>query len=276
MKKVGYLAVAIGMFTLAITGTALASEWKQEAKGWWYQNDDGTYPVNSWHWIDGNKDGVAESYCFDATGYLYTNITTPDGYQVNETGAWIVDGVVQKKVMPESVSNPTGGGVTAGGGSSESMGTVGDDLQYVTKRVNVRSWNNIDGGRMMKYYDFTGWKTFNSEDIARYKESKNYAIDGEFFCPSEIDFPECVLVEIQLKGNSVVKVVPIWIENGERNYGGFSGYGEKGSYIVGRLEWREFEYSDPEYAAQLKQVLTEEAKQRAFEMYPDMIVDYGL
>jgi hypothetical protein len=42
----------------------------------------------------GNGDGTAESYCFDDWGYLYVNTVTPDGYQVNELGAWVQDGEV--------------------------------------------------------------------------------------------------------------------------------------------------------------------------------------
>ena len=42
-----------------------------------------TVPTNSWQWIDGNGDGVSESYYFDGNGYMLFNTTTPDGYTVN-------------------------------------------------------------------------------------------------------------------------------------------------------------------------------------------------
>lgn len=74
--------------------TSFAGEWKSDNNGWWYQNDDGSYPKNTWQWIDGNKDGISESYYFNENGYLLTN-TTKDGYTVNGDGAWTVDGVVQ-------------------------------------------------------------------------------------------------------------------------------------------------------------------------------------
>lgn len=74
--------------------TSFAGEWKSDNNGWWYQNDDGSYPKNTWQWIDGNKDGISESYYFNENGYLLTN-TTKDGYTVNGDGAWIVNGVVQ-------------------------------------------------------------------------------------------------------------------------------------------------------------------------------------
>ncbi len=46
---------------------------------WWYEMENGSYPTNGWQWIDGNGDGVAESYYFDNSGWLLTNTTTPDG-----------------------------------------------------------------------------------------------------------------------------------------------------------------------------------------------------
>ena len=63
--------------------TALAGQWQQNSKGWWWQEDNGTYPKSQWQWIDGNKDGIAECYYFDNSGYMLSNTTTPDGYVVN-------------------------------------------------------------------------------------------------------------------------------------------------------------------------------------------------
>ena len=69
--------------------------WQLDNIGWWWRNADGTYPVSTWQWIDGNHDGISESYCFNDQGYLYQNTTTPDGYTVNADGAWTVNGVIQ-------------------------------------------------------------------------------------------------------------------------------------------------------------------------------------
>ncbi|MBT9776043.1 hypothetical protein GPL15_05935 [Clostridium sp. MCC353] len=97
MKKRYKILAAALVMTFSMSITSFAGTWKQEAEGWWYQNDDGSYPQSGWQWIDGNEDGVAESYYFDENGYLLTNTTTPDGYTVNDGGAWTVDGVVQQK-----------------------------------------------------------------------------------------------------------------------------------------------------------------------------------
>lgn len=100
-KQVTMLAMAMAM-TIGAATTAMAAEWKQDAKGWWWQNDDGSYPVSQWQWLDGNGDGIAESYCFDASGYMYANTTTPDGYQVNADGQWLANGAVQTKAVQAS------------------------------------------------------------------------------------------------------------------------------------------------------------------------------
>lgn len=100
-----FLALALAVMTmLSLTIPVSAAVWKQDNTGWWYQEDNGSYPANTWKWIDGNNDGVAECYYFDGNGYMLSNTTTPDGYQVNATGAWVVNGVVQTQG-----TNSTGG-----------------------------------------------------------------------------------------------------------------------------------------------------------------------
>ena len=69
VKQAAVLAAAV-MMTVGMATTAMAAQWKQDAKGWWWQNDDGTYPTNCWKWLDGNKDGIAECYYFDNVGYM--------------------------------------------------------------------------------------------------------------------------------------------------------------------------------------------------------------
>lgn len=87
-----------GLLSLAVAGvlslgsmTAYAGEWKQDGRGWWWQEDDGSYVVNQWKWLDGDADGVYEKYHFNAEGYLDVNtvLTDTDGtqVQVNADGA---------------------------------------------------------------------------------------------------------------------------------------------------------------------------------------------
>lgn len=72
--------------TISSVMPAFAAGWQQDAKGWWWKNDNASYPKNEWVWLDGNGDGVSECYYFDGNGYLVTNATTPDGCLVNVDG----------------------------------------------------------------------------------------------------------------------------------------------------------------------------------------------
>lgn len=95
MRKRFKMALCAAVLTAAMGMTAYAGQWKSDAKGWWWQEDDGTYPANTWKWLDGNQDGVSECYYFGQDGYMLVQTATPDGYQVNGDGAWVKDGAVQ-------------------------------------------------------------------------------------------------------------------------------------------------------------------------------------
>lgn len=99
MRKKILTMVAAGAMTMAMSVTAFAAGWVQNDTGWWYgTNADNTaWYSNGWQWIDDNGDGVAECYYFDGNGYIAVNGTTPDGYQVDSNGAWIIDGQIQTK-----------------------------------------------------------------------------------------------------------------------------------------------------------------------------------
>lgn len=77
------------------TMTSMAG-WEQVGTQWKYSNN-GAY-LTGWQWLDGNGDGVAECYYLDSNGIMAVN-TTVDSYMVNESGAWVVNGVVQTKVV---------------------------------------------------------------------------------------------------------------------------------------------------------------------------------
>ena len=74
--------------------------WQSNSTGWWYQNADGSYPANEWKQINGswyyfNESGymVASmwigNYYLGENGSMLTNTTTPDGYMVDGSGAWV-------------------------------------------------------------------------------------------------------------------------------------------------------------------------------------------
>ena len=103
------LLCAFMSFVFLLSGTAQADWVKGKSKNaWWFDFGNGDYFKSSWQWIDGNQDGIAECYCFDENGWMYENTTTPDGYTVNENGAWTVNNIVQTKtsdLIPKNTNN---------------------------------------------------------------------------------------------------------------------------------------------------------------------------
>jgi len=99
MKQARTILIITVFLSLMAAFCSSAASWQHDGTGYWYQNDDATYPKNSWLWIDGNEDGIAERYYFDENGYLLVNTTTPDQCTVDTNGAWTVDGVVQTQTV---------------------------------------------------------------------------------------------------------------------------------------------------------------------------------
>ena len=98
------------LFIALSTNLTFASGWTKgiSKNAWWFDFGNGDYFKSSWQWIDGNQDGIAECYCFDENGWMYENTTTPDGYTVNENGAWTVSNIVQTKpsdLIPKNNTN---------------------------------------------------------------------------------------------------------------------------------------------------------------------------
>ena len=83
LKTVVAFAAATAM-TMASVITASAATWKQDAIGWWVENEDGSYLKNQWY--QSPESGLW--YYMGTDGYMLTNTTTPDGYLVNADGVW--------------------------------------------------------------------------------------------------------------------------------------------------------------------------------------------
>ena len=64
-------------------GYAKQSKWELYKGKWYYLKDSCKMAKNEWIWVDG------ECYYLFSDGVMACNITTPDGYKVDETGAWI-------------------------------------------------------------------------------------------------------------------------------------------------------------------------------------------
>ncbi len=100
MKRLMSLLLAVVM-SIGVCGTAFAGQWTEDLHGRYYINDDGSYPTNKWQWIDDDGDDIAQCYYFDNSGYSVRNGKTPDGYETNMEGQWVIDGVVQQQNAAE-------------------------------------------------------------------------------------------------------------------------------------------------------------------------------
>lgn len=168
MKKQVLTVFMAGILTASMSMTALAG-WEQEGNNWKY-NDNGTYAANGWYWIDGNNDGIAESYYFDNTGILARD-TTVEGYTVNTDGAWVVNGeiqtrtdvgVVQTKSVAVNNGNAATGGVNHSAGYDPAHPLAGKIDEWNLRITNTgliggfnicnESFQALLTGQMDKYY----------------------------------------------------------------------------------------------------------------------------
>lgn len=69
-----------------------------------FQSWDPSEARQNWRWEDWDDDGVYECYYYKDNGNRGFNLgTTSDGYEVNQAGQWIVNGVVQTRTKEASV-----------------------------------------------------------------------------------------------------------------------------------------------------------------------------
>ena len=122
--------------------------WRQDRNGWWYQEADGTYPVNCWKIIN-NK-----WYLFDMNGYMLTGWQTKNGHEYYLTSNGdMVSGWFQYNRMWYYLD--TQNGKTAGGWLQQ-----GNDWYYMnpdgtmaTRWIKYKgSWYYLDpvSGKMVR------------------------------------------------------------------------------------------------------------------------------
>ena len=115
MKKL-ITFIAAGVFALSMAMTSFAGSWQRNNVGWWYQNDNGTWPAACWQQINGAW------YYFNPAGYMLENTTTPDGYYVGADGSY----------DPNAPENKNGGGVSSAAGTP-----AGEAMAAIAKKLSV-------------------------------------------------------------------------------------------------------------------------------------------
>lgn len=81
MKRLLALTLAI---SLILSSSSFAAGWKQDDKGWWYENDDGSYKLNEWF----NDPATGWRYHANTFGYIDTGLTkiNDQWYHFSDTG----------------------------------------------------------------------------------------------------------------------------------------------------------------------------------------------
>ena len=104
-KKATTAAIIIGT-ALSVSLPVYGAQWKQDSTGWWYEQDNGSYPAGGWELISGNwyyfnglgymQAGWIESngewyYCAPTGEMLHDTTQTIDGvsYTFQSSGAWL-------------------------------------------------------------------------------------------------------------------------------------------------------------------------------------------
>jgi len=146
--------------SLALAFPSYAAGWVQSPQGWWWSDEVNGSPASCWRWLDGNGDGWAECYYFDSNGYMAQNTTTPDNYQVDANGAWIVNGVVQRISQTPAGQNKE---------ENELPDVWLDETEVTTQRRFIETKKVTLDGRN---------KTFNLSDGSSVFWSEYFSING--------------------------------------------------------------------------------------------------
>ncbi len=167
--------------------TKITEGWKQDRKGWWYQNADGTYPKNAWKQIGGKW------YHFDASGYMQTGWYQEGNayYYLKSNGAMAADEWVENgKYFVGSDGKWVPGKTTLSG--TWKKDSKGYWYRNSDGTYPKNTWKQIDG----KWYHFdangymqTGWyqegnvwyylKSSGAMAVSEWVDNGQYYIDSK-------------------------------------------------------------------------------------------------
>lgn len=112
--------------------TSMAAGWKQDEYGWWWEENDGSYPVSTWRFINYHW------YYFNQVGYMETGWVLDDGvwYYLEDSGELRYAPLTEKGLRyyfdeTGACTNPEGEPVTVIGGATAE--TTTETVETVTR-----------------------------------------------------------------------------------------------------------------------------------------------
>lgn len=154
MKKRLSIFICTMLLLISLPMTSLAAGWKQDQHGWWWEENDGSYPVSTWRFINYHW------YYFNSVGYMKTGWVLDNGlwYYLEDSGEMRYAPLTEKGLRyyfneSGACTNPEGEPVTViGEAPAETTTTLTKDeyldeadfwiqkLLYTSRRVD--SWRN--------------------------------------------------------------------------------------------------------------------------------------
>ena len=95
MKFLKFKIVALLISSLLLCKLSYAGHFINLADKIYFMDDNGKF-ATGWRWIDVNGDNIAECYRFNSDGSLVSTKSVVNGKEVNASGIWEVDGVIQR------------------------------------------------------------------------------------------------------------------------------------------------------------------------------------
>ena len=175
MKKIVATALVIAMiFSLGMTVSVAAGTWHCTQYGYWYQNEDGSYPRSAWQKIDGKWyhfdsyglvqtgllfDGGKVYYIDPATATVVTGWVNYNGYWYyfdKTTGALIINTTAtidNKTYVFDSYGRCIKEITSSSSTASSSTYTLQSILQYLTALISQGSLSNVSGPHISSIND---------------------------------------------------------------------------------------------------------------------------
>ena len=178
------------LLTLCVGTSVFAGTLGTNANGVYYVKDDGKLATSEWVTIDLDADGSFEYYYFNDGSVLLTNTITPDGYQVNETGQWVENGVV-KKVNSGVSANVSGAQGALAISNNVGYGIICDDVGKVVELDGGKGQVvNINVTEFVKYINkFKIYYTVIATDVTKVTSSGVPYVKGKIICYDSFGTP---------------------------------------------------------------------------------------